>query len=71
MTEWSKLLHQLNSISQSLKDPFKLVHISRHHHPPPFKPGLLMNPKQRRQETTADSIRVFHRLQRQAHSGDG
>lgn len=45
MTEWSKLLHQLNSFSQSLKDPVKLVHISGRHHPPPFKPGPLMNPK--------------------------
>lgn len=27
MTEWSKLLHQLNSIWPSLKDPVKLVHI--------------------------------------------
>lgn len=71
MTDWSKLLHQLNSFSQSLNDPVKLVHISGRHRPPPFKPGPLTNPKQRRQETTADSIRVFHRLQRQAHSGDG
>lgn len=37
MTEWSKLLHQLNSISPSLKDPVKRVHISGHHCPVPTR----------------------------------
>lgn len=37
MTEWSKLLHQLNSISPSLKDPVKLAHISGYHHPFPTR----------------------------------
>lgn len=37
MTEWSKLLHQLNSISPSLKDPVKLAHISGRRHPFPSR----------------------------------
>lgn len=49
MTEWSKLLHQLNSISPSLKDPVKLAHISGHHHPFPtqaaYKPKAAQHPR--------------------------
>lgn len=37
MTEWSNLLHQLNSISPSLKDPVKLAHISGRRHPFPSR----------------------------------
>lgn len=37
MTEWSELLHQLNSIWPSLKDPVKLAHISGDCHPFPAR----------------------------------
>lgn len=36
-----------------------------------FQAGLLLDPKQRSQQATADSIRLFHRLQRRADSEDG